>query len=245
MPGGKLLFPSLSGGKTRLAVGTPGAEALPFLETKEESGQPFAASAGGSVAFRLGAPPRQQIAIASAREGRILKRLSINAAEVRSVALSPDAQILFYVAGATVWSLPVGGTVAPRRIIEGDQVVVDPSGPFLYVLQAKDQPVLLRVPLAGGLAVPVPVPAGLQLAINDMSANAVDAHGRIVFDTSSEDSFFYLPSIYDPALRSVTRIPLRFEGSVWTPMWVGDGRIAALGAGFTSSIWRYHPPKPR
>jgi len=35
------------------------------------------------------------MAIASVREGRILKRLSIKAGEVRSVALSSDAQTLF------------------------------------------------------------------------------------------------------------------------------------------------------
>ena len=69
MPGGKIVFPSLNGGKARLVAGTPGTEARPFIETQEESGQPFAASDAGIIAFMLGAPPRQKIAIASAVGG--------------------------------------------------------------------------------------------------------------------------------------------------------------------------------
>ena len=239
---GKFLFPALSAGKARLVAGSPGAEALPFLETLEESSLPFAASPGGGVALLLGAPPRQRIAIASARDGRIVNRLSIPAGDVRSVALSQDGLTLFYTAGGVVWSVPVSESSPPHRIVEGDQVVVDPSGPFLYIIQlSKSPPVLVRVPEAGGAALPIPMPGGLHLTVNVMPANAVDAHGRVLFDTSSADSFFYLPALYDPARKSVTRIPLRFEGSVWSPLWTPDGRIAALGARFASSIWRYHP----
>ena len=54
--------------------------------------------ATGGVAFLLRTPPQQQIAIASTREGRILRRFSINATEVRGVALSPDNQTLYYAA---------------------------------------------------------------------------------------------------------------------------------------------------
>lgn len=124
-------------------------------------------------------------------------------------------------------------------------MVADPSGPFVYVLQsANGQPALVRVPLAGGAVLPIAMPEGLHPTVNDMSANAVDAQGRLLFDISSADSFFYFPALYDPARKSVTRIPVRFDGSVWSPLWTGDGRIAALGARFTSTIWRYHPVKP-
>ena len=124
-------------------------------------------------------------------------------------------------------------------------MAVDPSGPFLYVMQlAENPPVLVRVPVAGGAAIPIPVPEGLRVTVNDMPANAADAYGRLVFDVSSADSFFYGPTLYDPARKSVTRIPLRFEGSVWSPIWTEDGRIAALGARFAGSIWRHHPVRP-
>jgi hypothetical protein len=162
------------------------------------------------------------------------------------VAFSPDGQTLFYTLGGAVWSLPVNEQAAPHRIVEGDQVVVDPSGPFLYVMQMiKNPPVLARVPVAGGTAVPIPIPEGLRVTVNNMPANAVDAQGRFVFDTSSADSFFYGAALYDPARKSVTPIPVRFDGSVWSPIWTTEGRIAALGARFASSIWRYHPVKER
>lgn len=48
-----------------------------------------------------------------------------------------------------------------------------------------------------------------------------------------------------PARKSVTRIPVRFDGSIWSPIWIGQGRIAALGARFASSMWHYHPVKER
>ena len=217
-----------------------------FLQTSEESTFPFAASTGGSIAFLLGTPPRQQIAIALAREGRILKRLSIKATEVRSVAFSPDGRTLYYVASGAVWSLPVSESAPPHRIVEGDQVVIDPSGRFLYVMQmAKDPAVLVRIPVAGGAAEPIPIPENLHLTVDSLPANAVDAQGRVLFETASADSYFFSAAVFDPARKSVSRIPLRFEGDVWSPIWAADGRIAAVGARFASSIWRFHPVKER
>jgi len=246
LPGGRFLFPDQTAGKLRLEAGQPGGESRPLLETSEESSEPFATSPGGSVAFRLGRPPNQQIAVASFREGRILKRLSIKAAEVRSVALSPDGQTLYYTAGGAVWSLPVNESVAPQRIVEGDHVAIDPSGRFLYVKQmARDPADLVRVPVAGGAAEPIPIPEDLRLTSDPLPANAVDAQGRVLFETSSADSFFFSAALFDPARKSVTRIPVHFEGDVWSPIWAADGRVAAVAAHFASSIWRFHEVKGR
>jgi hypothetical protein len=30
-----------------------------------------------------------------------------------------------------------------------------------------------------------------------------------------------------------------YEGDVWTPGWTADGRILAVGARFSSTIWRF------
>jgi hypothetical protein len=87
------------------------------------------------------------------------------------------------------------------------------------------------------------MPQGLRVTVSDMPANAVDARGHLVFDVSSADLFFYGPALYDPARKSITRISVRFAGSVWSPIWTAEGRIAALGARFAGSIWRYHPVK--
>jgi len=246
LPGGRFLSPNLIAGKLRLEAGQFGGESRPLLETSEESSEPFSTSSGGGVAFQLGRPPNQQIAVASLREGRILKRLSIKAADVRTVALSPDGQTLYYTAGGAVWSVPISESAAPHRIVEGDNVAIDPSGRFLYVKQmAKDPAVLVRVPVSGGAAEPIPIPEDLRLTSDPLPANAVDAQGRVLFETSTADSFFYSAALFDPARKSATRIPVHFEGDVWSPIWTTEGRIAAVGAPFASSIWRFHPVKGR
>jgi Tol biopolymer transport system component/predicted Ser/Thr protein kinase len=247
MPDGKLFFPSLSGGTPHLVAGLPGAEALPFLQTSEESNPPFAVSADGSVAFLLGSPPRQDIAIARERDGRVLHRLSIHAAGVHSVALSPDGQTLYYAASGTVWSVPVSESTAPRRLAEGDDVAADPRGRFLYVMQrAKDPAVLARVPAEGGAAEPIPIPEGLYPTPILMPAGAVDAQGRLLFAANPPDYAFNRTALYDAVRKSVTLIALRFEGEVSSAVWTPDGRIAAFGfpeAGRT--LWRYHALEQR
>lgn len=71
---------------------------------------------------------------------------------------------------------------------------------------AKNPPVLARVPVSGGAAIPIPVPEGLRVTVNDMPAKAADAHGRLVFDVCSADSFFCGTALHDPARKSVARI---------------------------------------
>jgi eukaryotic-like serine/threonine-protein kinase len=246
LPGGKFLSVSLSGGKQRLTAGPLGSEPRPFLETQEQSMYPLGVSAHGEIAFLLGVPPDQHIALATAREGRILKRFAMQAAGVRNLALSPDGVTLYYSASGAVWSVPVSESSAPRRLIDGDDVAVDPSGRFLYVKQmSKEPPVLLRVPLSGGANEAIPLPGSLHFTTDPLGTSAVDGQGRVVFEISSPDTFFYRTAVYDPATRSVRAVPVRFDGDIWSPIWTPDGRIAAVGARFESSIWRYHPVKRR
>jgi hypothetical protein len=218
-----------------------------FLQTSEASNRPLAVSASGSIAFKLGTPPKQQIAIASVREGRIVKRLSLNAAKVRSMALSADGLTLYYAADGSIWSVPASESAAARKIVEGDEVALDASHRLLYVKQmAKDPPVLLRVSADGGAAEPISLPGGLRPVENPMPAAAVDARGRLVFETSSEDSFYYRAALFDPAARRPPMvIPLLFEGDIWSPVWTSDGRIAAVGSPIASSLWRYHAAPER
>jgi WD40 repeat protein len=246
LPDGKFLSISLSGGRERLTAGPPGAEPRPFLETQEQSMYPMGISAHGEIAFLLGLPPDQHVALATTREGRILKRFSIKAAEVRNLALSPDGLTLYYAASGAVWSVPVSESSPPRRLIDGDDVAVAPSGRFLYVKQMSKGPnVLVRVPLSGGENEAIPLPESLHFTTDPMGNSAVDARGRVVFEISSPDSFFYHTAVYDPTTRSVRRVPVRFDGDIWSPLWTPDGRIAAVGGRFDSSIWRYHPAKRR
>ncbi len=247
LPDGRLLFPVRTGGKAHLVTGIVGAEPRAFLQTSEESNRPLAVSASGSIAFKLGTAPRHQIAIATVRDGRIVRRLSLKASEVRSLALSADGSTLYYAAEGSIWCVPVSESAPPRRIVEGDEVVLDAAHRLLYVKQmAKEPPVLLKVSADGGAAEPIRLPGGLRLVENPMAANAVDAKGRFVFETSSEDSFYYRATLFDPASRnSPLVIPLQFEGDIWSPVWTSDGRIAAIGSPIASSLWRYHAVQER
>ncbi len=194
----------------------------------------------------MGLPPNQRISLASTREGRILKRFSIKAAEVRNLALSPDGLTLYYASSGAVWSIPVRESSPPRRLIDGDDVTADPSGLFLYVRQlSKDPALLVRVPVSGGAGEEIPLPESIHFTNDVMGSNSVDARGRVVFEISSPDSFFYRTGLYDPATKSVTAVPVRFDGDIWSPIWAPDGRIAAIGARFASTIWRYRAAKRR
>jgi hypothetical protein len=124
--------------------------------------------------------------------------------------------------------------------VDGDEAAIDPSGSFLYVKQlAHDPALLVRVPAGGGSAETLPLPASLRLNPGLISPNAVNAQGAVVIETSSADSFFFSAAIYDPVRRSATRIPVKYQGDIWSPAWSSDGRIAARGARFASSVWRY------
>jgi hypothetical protein len=79
--------------------------------------------------------------------------------------------------------------------------------------------------------------------VDNPPSSAVDARGRVLFEVASADSLFFSAAFFDPARRSVTRIPLRYRGELWGPTWTPDGQIAALGGPYSTAIWRYHPAR--
>jgi hypothetical protein len=98
----------------------------------------------------------QTIVIASARDGRAIRRLQGMKGEyVTRLAASADGKTLYcttskYSAGGgNVWAIPAAdGT--PRKICAGDGVAVDPSGRDLIVnLIEKTGIRLVRVPISG------------------------------------------------------------------------------------------------
>jgi len=242
LSGGRFVRPSLISGKARLLVSTDSGETRPLLQTAEETSVPFALSAGDGLACMIGSAPRRQVAIGSVRDARILQRITLPVADIRGLALAPDNQTLYYSAGGTIWSVALRGPVEPKRIIEGNQLSLDPKGQYLYVKQlAKDPRLLVRVPVNGGPSEMVPVPAEWRLTLDNPPANAVDARGRVLFEIGTTDSLFFSAAMFDPAKKSVMRIPMKFHGEVWAPTWTEDGHIAALGSPYSASMWRFHP----
>jgi len=242
---GRFLVSATIAGKDRVLIGEPGGEVYPFLQTGEESTFPFAAVAEGQVALRIGLGAGRRLAVASLRDGRILRSLDINAASVESVAASPDGKTLYYSSEGAVWSVPAAGGAQPRRITEGNSVSLDPAGTFLYISQiGKDPPALVRVSTAGGPVEAIPIPPALYLTPDMLSPAAVDARGRILVETVSANSYWYGAAILDPNRKSGTPVNVIYSGDLWAPGWTADGRILALGARFNSSIWRFSQESP-
>ncbi len=237
---GSFLYPLSIGVKQRLVIARLGAQPRPFLQTNEDSVGPMTRMGNGNILFLLGPLESRRIAVASLREGRILQRLSVPAGGIRSMAASPDGRTLYYASGGAVWSAATEGNATPRRLLDGDDVAIDPAGRYLYVKQlSKDPAAMVRLPAGGGPEEPLPFAAGLHLTTDTLSSTCVDARGRIVVEVATPDSFFYRPALLDAARKSPTPIQVTFDGDIWGPVWTPDGRIAAVGARFEGSIWRY------
>ena len=240
LPVGRMLLNAF-GAKPRLVSATAGGELRPFLPGNEETGQPVAIAVNGLTAIGAGPAAQRQVAITSPREGRIVRRLALKAAEARSVALSPDGATLYYTSGGGVYAMPANESKPASRIGEGDLLAIEPGGAYLYVKQVTKNPsVLVRLPLNGGAVENIPMPAGIRMSPDTLSPLAVDAKGRLLFEIATPDSFFFSTGLYDPATKTVKQVPVRFEGDLWQQSWLPDGSIMSGGARFASAIWKYH-----
>src|SRR5262249_7141380 len=148
---GQILLTKIIGGKRRLLISKLARdEAIPFLQTKEETSAPSALLKNGEFAFVIGSGIGRKIAVGSLQDGRIIRRLTkVDAGSLQTLAASPDGQTLYYVTDNKVWSVPaVDGE--PRMVHDGDAVAVDPNGKYLLVeLTERGGVRLIRVPLDG------------------------------------------------------------------------------------------------
>ena len=241
MPDGRVLLPSVFAGRTRLLALKPGEEATPFIETKEETSTPACQVGEGEIAFLLGPPNHEVVAVASIADGRIVRRISgIPAGEVIDLAASPDGKTLYYVASRTVWAIPsVGGQ--PRRICAGDGVVADPNGKDLIVqIYEKESVRLLRVAASGGAGEPISFRSGLRMAPVPLGPSAVGKDGRVVLSIAMADSWFYGVGVLDPRSGKLERIPVNFTGDLLAPGWQDNGRVLTSGWPLKIALWQFH-----
>ena len=98
---------------------------------------------------------------------------------------------------------------------------------------------IVRIPVAGGDAEELPVPAEYHVAYPGLSPAAVDARGRILVSVVSKHCFYYQTAILDPAAKSFTLVPIAIDGDAAPAGWAPDGRILARGKRYLSSLWRY------
>ena len=211
-----------------------------LVETAEDTTLP-AVTFDGNVAFLIGAGDQRRIAIASLRDGHVLRRFSMRSDN--GMAASPDGHTLYYSFKGAIWAQPVAGG-EPRRITEGIDVTLDPGGQYLYVKRAvKGRSGIARIPVAGGDADDLPVPPDYHLPNPALSPAAVDARGRILVSVISKHSFYYETAILDPVSKSFTLVPMAIDGDAAMAGWAPDGRILARGHGYSFSLWRYQRSK--
>jgi len=193
----------------------------------------------GSIAFIAGSEDGRRLAIATLRDGRIVKRFGSRATSVGSMTAAPDGKTIYYASAGFIWAQPVAGG-EPRKITDGTDATLDTGGQHLYVKRNRAGTIeLFRVPVAGGGDEQLAVPPGYHLAVPALSPGAVDARGRILVTVLSAHSFYYRPAILDMTTKSFTAVPIAFDGDVSAPAWTSDGKIVASGSRYTSSLWRY------
>jgi hypothetical protein len=241
-PDGTTWLLTLSGGRTRLLVVAPGQAAIPFLDTTEETGRPMALIGTDRIAFGIGSGDAKRIAIASVRDGRILRRLDqFPARAMTAMAASHDGQTLYVVESGQIWSLPVSGGER-RRIHAGDGVAVAANGTSLLVQVLESSRVRwIRTGLDGTTEEPIRVQGDWRFARNPISPGAVGPGGRMVLPITVKGSWFWTAAVFDPETGEVRRVPLPLRADVPSPAWTADGRIIAATYSVRSSLWRFRP----
>ncbi len=74
-PDGGLLLPAVPCGRARLLIGKPGGNFFLLVDTVEQTGPPAVLLSTSEVAFIAGTASDQTVVIASARDGRLVRRL--------------------------------------------------------------------------------------------------------------------------------------------------------------------------
>ena len=238
-PNGDVFSAVRAGGKSRLVMLRPGAAPRQVVESAEASRPPAIAVEGGNLALILGSGDDQHIAIASLRDGHIVRRFPSRAADVFSMTATPDGKTLYYASGGFVWKQSVAGG-EPQRITEGVELALDPAGRTLYLKRTGAGSMdLYRMPAEGGNTERLPLPGDYRLTPASLSAASVDARGRILLTVLPASAFNYKSAILDPATRSLSVIPLAFIGDVMAPGWTRDGRVGATGTRWDMYLARY------
>jgi hypothetical protein len=239
---GRLLLPAFLSGRARLLIGKTGGNFFPLVDTSEETRPPAALLPNNEVALMAGTGADQTIVIASASDGRIIRRLKgVKGEYATSLAASVDGKTLYYTTSRNVWAIPAAdGT--PRKICAGDGVAVDPNGQDLIVnLNEKTGVRLVRAPISGGPGHDIRVQSDLPIDNLPLGGNGVRKDGKILAGVIPRDSWFYSLTILDPATGRLTRVPLNYTGDIDLSGWGGDGQILAVGHPMGAQLWRFRP----
>jgi serine/threonine protein kinase len=244
LPDGRILLTALFDGRSLMLAAKPTGELAPFVDTDEETRGPAVMVGSDQVALIFGKPPEQSIAIVSVRDGRILQRRTITTSDfIQSLTASSDGTTLYYCDSESIWSMSVTGG-EPHKIGAGYSVAFDPSRQSLLVLLRDiDGAHLVRMPVGGGPAEPIPISGELRIAGTwlGLGPSGVRSDGQVAVSVMFKDSWFNGVEILDPASGKIRRVPLRYDGDIWSPSWNQKNQIIAGAFLMRSSIWRFRP----
>ncbi len=237
LPDGRLVTTIQASGKSRLVVVDAGKDPAPLIATAEETSTPAAVVGGRQIAFTIGTPPSQTIALAETATGRITSRVSPGKGEIQSIGASPDGRTLYFAAGQTIWSIPTdGGQAKPLRA--GDSVVVDPSGRSLIVNVVENEKLrFFRVFLDGRPEQEIVTDRSAPIMGWSMTPGALNPDGQLLVPL--QDAWFNRPAILDTGSGRLTHIPSDDASDYHSMAWLPDGRIMALHIGVRAALWKF------
>ena len=243
---GRIVYTSRVAGRRRLVVSGAGKDAVPLLETQEESSTPAAPVGNGQIAFVMGTSPNQVIGLASIANGRILRRLEGTAkGAISGIAAFPDGESIYYAAAGSIWSIPAAGR-EPKRLGPGDSVTVDPVHHDLIVrLDEKDGASLVRMPLTGGPVRPIPVAGNARIVSGAgwLNATAVGKDGSILVQVAAGSLWTWPVGLLNPETGTVRILNIPYLADMPTPGWSPDGKVVVVAEPIRSSLWRFRPAK--
>ena len=242
LPDKRFLMTAVFDDRLRLFAAKASGELAPFVETDEDTRGPATFAGPDRIAFILGKPPQQSIGVASVKDGRLMQRWRIpSKGGIQSLSASPDGTTLFYSDAGSIWSVPASGGDA-RQLGAGDAVAFDPRHRNLIVQLNGQRVRLVRMPVSGGAVEPIPMNSDLQIPANSiLGPNAVRSDGQIVVSIASKDSWFYGAAVLDPESGTLRRIPLRYDGDLFSLSWNQRNEIVAGGFLMRGSIWHFRP----
>ena len=237
---GRLLLDTAFSGRGRLLIGKPGEDFVPLLDTTEETSSPSVALPSNEVALSLGTGSDAMVVIASATDGRLVRRLNgTKGLRITSLAVSPNAETLYFGSDGNIWSIPATDG-KPQKIAPGDDVSVTPDGrELILTLGVTSNPTLTSVPTAGGKAEKVPVEAGQLIAPVPVASGAISKEGKMLISVSPSDSWFYRVAVLDLGTGRITPIRVAYAGDTISASWTADGHVMSVGLLLRSHLWRF------
>ena len=239
LPEGGVVFDVRRQGRSQLFIGRAGAASQVFLNNGESCSLPATLLGEDKLAFILGLPDQPHIAIASRREGTVVHHFPSDAGQVTAMTAPADGHTIYYASNGTIWAQPVSGG-DPRKISQGFDVAIDPSGKYLYLVRAGINGYELFHGLtAGGEVTRVTLPENVNLARLPLSSSAVDASNRILLPVNFLEVFNYRAAVFDPAHKTTSPVATMPRMVVLNSGWTRGGGISARIVRWSSSLWRY------